>query len=537
MSPGSRAFAALRGAARVAGLAAAVAAGGCIERSTLAPPPPPSQPATPPESRTAEPNGPAKLHLRDGRLVVLEAWGVVGPSVRGYGRTYGVERDLVQQGAVEVPLADVVLVETTQKKPDPALLPLALVTGASVALTVYCLANIKACFGSCPTFYVPDSRGGWTLQAEGFSSSIARIFEADDLDDLPDARPVDGAITVAMRNEALETHMVRAVSLRVVHGPAGSAVYRAFGDGYLAVGPAVAPDACDGDGVCDALAAKDGREVAMESDGEDLAARTSLTARYPAPGRRDVALVLTARNSLMSTYVLYTMMALHGGAVGELMAKVERGDPRSIAGLVGFDAALGGVDVAFRQKGAPFRRAGRLGYIGPIARATRALAFSVDDPSAPVEVQLSFARAHWKIDAARLAPVVAPGLDAADVPAEVASASAGDGRPALRDTAAIAASLRGEGPYVVTTPGDVVVLRFPVAPPPPGASTGYFLHSRGYYYEWMRDEWAREEDLERAHRYMEDPARALRELAPTYRAVEPSMESVFRASRFARPSP
>jgi hypothetical protein len=513
----------------------AVLLSACVRRSSIEVPP---QPLAPGSAPAAEHQGPAKLHLRDGRLVVLDTWRVSGDTIQGHGREYDVERNFVWAGQAKIKLEDVALVETSKEHPNPALLPLALITGASIAVSVFCITNPKACFGSCPTFYVraPPGAGGdgWTLQAEGFSSSVARIFEADDIDDLPEARPRDGAVTVAMRNEALETHMVRRLSLIVVRGPPGAAVLRRAGPGYLAVGRPVPPEACVGPAIdgsaCAALAAKDGAEVAIESDGKDLAAGTSITLRYPAPGKRDVALVLTARNSLMSTYVLYQMMAFLGRGLGEFMASVERGEPHAVLGLVEFTRLLGGVDVAWRQRDAAFQSAGSLGYIGPIARATRGLSFSVDAPGEPVEVKLTFARAHWKLDAAHLAPVMASDLAPVEVPAQVAEAGG-------RDAAQVEASLRGRGPYVVTTPGDEIVLRFPVPAEPEGASTGYFLHSRGYYYEWMRDEWLRDEDPGRARAYIDDPARALRELAPSYRALEPSMESVFRASRFARPAP
>jgi hypothetical protein len=408
---------------------------------------------------------------------------------------------------------------------------MALLTGASVAMTAMCVATPKACFGSCPTFYVraPAAGGAWTLQAEGFSESVARVFEADDLDDLPDARPHDGAVTVAMRNEALETHMVRKLALLAVRGPAGATVLRRHGEGFLAAGPSVAPESCNLDG-CSALASRDGVEVAMESDGKDLAAPASITLRYPAPGRRDVALVLTGRNSLMSTYVLYQMMGFLGRDLGDFMASVERGELLAMKGLVDFARVLGGIDVSYRQPGKDWRRAGTVGYIGPIARATRAVSFAVDAPGAPVEVKLTFARAHWKLDAARLAPVLAGDLPPIEIGPQVVSAGP-------RTPADVEASLRGQGPYVVTTPGDEIVLRFPVPAEPKDASTGYFLKSRGYYYEWMRDEWLREEDPVRARAYLDDAARALRELAPAYRAVEPRMEEVFRASHWAGGTP
>src|SRR5262249_3611250 len=102
------------------------------------------------------------------------------------------------------------------------------------------------------------------------------------------------------------------------------------------------------------------------------------------------------------------------------------------------------------------------------------------------------------------------------------------------DPTQVAAALRGEGERVATLPGDEIFLRFPLPAGPPAGSTGYFLRSRGYYHEWMRDEWLRDEDLGRVHAYFDDAARALRELAPAYRAAEPTMESVFRNSRFGR---
>src|SRR5262249_3761575 len=161
---------------------------------------------------------------------------------------------------------------------------------------------------------------------------------------------------------ALETHMIRKLSLLAVRGPEGSNVLRGFRSGYFAAGALAPPEACegpdlDGASACAALAQKDAREVIMESDGKDLAARTTLTLRYPAPKKREVALVLTARNSLMSTYVLYQMMALHGRGLGDFMASVERGDPRAVAGLLAFDEVLGHIEVSYRQKGGAWQKA------------------------------------------------------------------------------------------------------------------------------------------------------------------------------------
>lgn len=76
--------------------------------------------------------------------------------------------------------------------------------------TALCLANTKACFGSCPTFYASDGER-LALQGEGFSSAVARTLEQTDVDTLYTARPAGRELALTMTNDALETHFVRSV--------------------------------------------------------------------------------------------------------------------------------------------------------------------------------------------------------------------------------------------------------------------------------------------------------------------------------------
>lgn len=490
----------------------------CVSRRTIASPP----------TGAASSATRARFHLRDGTLILAERWSSDGTVFTLHGARYDAERRPVSRGAERVPRADIALVETTGSGAHGAaaqLTVMGVVTVASIATSVVCLTVPKACFGSCPTFYVPTPEGPM-LQAEGFSSSIARSLEAGDLDDLPAARPRDGALTVTMRNEAYETHVLRRVSLVAVDAPAGSAAYRAFDAEVVhAVGETAAPEACDRPEPCPLLAARDGREWTPGSDGVDLASRTTLTLRFAPPRAREVGLVLTARNSLMSTWAMYHFIGLLGRTYGDFLARVERASPLLMWRLWGFSRTLGGVEVSVRR-GGRWERVDALPYIGPNARATRVAAVTVEDPDAPLEVRLSFARAHWRIDALRAGPLVRRDLAQTEVDAEVLAAGA-------RDTRDIARRLRGEGERVVNLPGEDVTLRFAV--PEVRGAPGYFLRSRGYYYEWTREEWMREEDPDRAEDFLRDPARALREMAAPYRAQEDQMEAVFEASRFDAP--
>ncbi len=464
--------------------------------------------------------GAARFHLTDGEVVDATSWRLdESGSFVGQGARYSIERELVTEGTFRVRRRDVDLVEVRETRVIPSLVPLGVVSVASLGLTAYCIGARKACFGSCPTFYVRGASGVPSLQAEGFSTSVARRLEADDVDLLPLAAARDGAIELEMRNEAVETHYLRRVALEVVDGPAGTAVHRLAAGGYVALGPAARPlDA-------PVLAEDDGVELTPGSDGVDLAARGSITLRFPPPLARRTALLLTARNSLMNTWVFYRVLARLGPEMGRFFAAIERGDEAALGALRAFDEALGGVTVSTRQEGEGWRAAGEFGYLGPIARVTQAVAFDVARPDAALEVRLDFARAHWRFDRAQVAPVRAEGLRPATIDPEVTAASEG------HDRALAARSLRGEGERLGTLPGDVLRLRFRVPAARDEGARAYFVRSRGYYYEWGREAWRAEADPAEGRRILADPRGALRALAPAFARAEPGLEASFEASR------
>ena len=66
------------------------------------------------------------------------------------------------------------------------------------------------------------------------------------------------------------------------------------------------------------------------------------------------------------------------------------------------------------------------------------------------------------------------------------------------------------------------------------ARNDVFLESRGYYLEWMRNEWMAEEDPVKAAMMFRYPELALGYLAPQFKELEPDMEAHFWGSRYAR---
>ena len=81
--------------------------------------------------------------------------------------------------------------------------------------------------------------------------------------------------------------------------------------------------------------------------------------------------------------------------------------------------------------------------------------------------------------------------------------------------------------------GDRFTIRYQLPDDP--SRLELFLESRGYYLEWMRREWMREQRPLSALRMFLDPAAALRELAPAWKRLEPQAEELFWRSRYAYP--
>lgn len=468
-----------------------------------------------------------KAHMQDGALYVLSEWSVdsADRQVRGEGRRYEADRRLVAPGSYQLLLDSVALFETNSVRVSGAVIPLAVMTGVSVGVTAYCIADPKACFGSCPTFYLSDGERE-LLQAEGFSASVAPSLEARDIDALYRARPPAGRhVSLRMVNEALETHVVRHVNLLVAPRAPGRRVLVDQASAFWSVPEPVAPVSClASEGDClDAVRAYDGHELFSAADSTDLAAREVLELAFaPTAGERP-ALVLASRQSLLPTYLLYQAFAYMGTSVGEWLAALERGDAttqRSASRLV---ETLGGIEILTPDTSGVWVSAGTVLETGPLASDVRFVRLPPTRDS--VRVRLRMARGAWRVDYLALTTLA----DRVEPVRLVPHAVTG---PAGRDHAA-RARLLDSAQVLVTLPGDAYTLTYEL----PGNASGYelFLESQGYYLEWMRQEWMAEENRLAALRLFLDPAGSLRALAPQFKRAEPGLEAAFWSSKYVVP--
>jgi hypothetical protein len=466
-----------------------------------------------------------KVHLQSGDLALLTAWHADAGTRRlsGSGTWYDPGRRPVDSGQISIPFDSIALVETHRR--DVAhpfgLSGLVVWTALMAPVTIACTADPKACFGSCPTFYVGSDP---VPRAEGFSSSFARALEATDVDALGSWRG-GRTFTLFMRNEALETHAVRSLHLLTApHPPRGRTL--ALPDGRLVpVTRLLAPAACAAaEGSCTHLVSSPDRQERVSlTDSSDLGTRETVDLVFP-PAVGKTGLVLAARHTLVSTFLFYQSMAYFGHHAGQWLATLERAGAGFAASATRLAEALGGIEVLVAQ-GDTWVRAGAWTEAGPIATDVAVFPlppeYASDDS---VRVRLRLARGAWRLDWVAVATLGEPVSPIRLVPFAVYAA----GRP---DTSALEA-LRDTTRHLVTYPGDEYEVVFVL--PEVAGDIELFLESRGFYYEWMRGEWLRETDAALARRAVEDPEGMLRFLAPAFKRVEPVMERLFWSSRFGR---
>lgn len=467
-----------------------------------------------------------KAHMMAGDLYVFRDWRLDSLPVQilGSGIHLDWNRELIDSGNYSVPFDSVAIFETNEVSTSPSVAALAIVTVASVAVTVACLANPKACFGSCPTFYVDDG-DSLLLQAEGFSSSVAPALEATDIDALYRAKFQRQSTTITMTNEAYETHVVRHADLIAVEKPHHGRAMVTSEKQYWEVTETVAPAsvASESPVATSKLSEFDGIEWFSPADSNNLAAKEELELAFPSIAADRFGLAIACRQSLMSTYLFYQTLAYMGTGSGGFFASLQRSGPKMLSEFTAFGESLGNIEVLVPDSAGQWQIAGVIRETGPLATDMHLLLLPSLNSSAPT-VRLRLTKGYWRIDQVALVSVGNRLSEQRIQP----SAAIRNGR---QDSAALACLL-DEAKALITLPGDTVQLKYELPPTPD--SYEFFLESRGYYLEWMRENWLAQENQQMATNILFNSSVALKTLAPEYKRVEAQMEEYFWNSRYAK---
>lgn len=434
---------------------------------------------------------PVKAHLVDGATVIFRSGVTISATeVTGRGTRYSL--DLGDSTPVpSIPLSMILGMETYRSGVDPggtfvaSVLATGIVIGGAVAIA--CAADPK-CFGSCPTFY-SDSAGVELLEAEGFSYSIAPLFEMRDVDRLRATADARGVVRLDVRNEAFETHYINHLELLEVAHAADEVVVPDARGVPVAVRD-LAPPATARD-----RAGRDVRAVLADHDG--IAFRTaparlaSVTAddhddiielsADVGPGADSVAVVLRLRNSLLNTVLLYDVMLGDRGAYALTYLAADLQEIGTAVELGQWYVEELGMRVEVLDDGT-WRQAGRFLDTGPVAWKDIAVVVPVPHATTTLRLRLRSVADNWRIDQVRIGGSV---RRPATRTLPLARAIDARGR---EDTTVVASLRAADERYLETSASQRFWAEFDAGPSPAAART-FFLASQGYYIEWIRQEW------------------------------------------------
>lgn len=474
-----------------------------------------------------------KAHMHDGKVYILSSWKVdsENQTVTGQGEVLNVNREILETGEFTISVDSVAIFETNTTHIPPEVQAKATINTClvgcgvvGVGFLIYCASNPKACFGSCPTFYVSDGNQP-ILQAEGFSASVAPVLEASDVDALYHAQPTDRHFEIQMKNEALETHVVRHVDLLAVKRQSGRRVF-SKGDGtFWETDTIVDPSAASApEGDCLTLLQDiDGRERFSKANSEYLATRETLEIEFDTVPDGSTGVVIAARQSLMSTFLFYQGLAYMGRSAGEWIAALERRDTAVEKASTGIGRTLGGIEVLLQDDTGKWISAGEVNETGPLATDVHLVKLPPIKRER-LNLRLRLTRGHWRLDTVKLVK-----LGKQLNPIRLSPVAVNQNGVSVDEPQQL---LTNPNVALTTLPGDTYTLVYQL--PKNFEDYELFLESRGYYLEWIREEWLVDENPALAAMMLFNPERALRVLAPEFKKIEADMEEIFWNSRYEK---
>ena len=476
-----------------------------------------------------------KLHFNNGDVAILEEWrlNTAQDTITGQGQLYNFNRNQVNEGTLSFDLASIAIIETNRleavkSKDGGRIAALAILSGANVALGIYCLTNPKACFGSCPTFYLEGESYLHSAGAEGFSSAILPSLERRDIDALGHSTS-SHAFSITMKNEALETHMVNEV---LIHAVPKKKSERVFHDKYGAFYRCDKLFDCTSAVVGEkeigpAIRSFDELEYFSPTDSFDLFSKEEIMLTFDDLPAGQLGVVLNFRQTLLTTFLLYTGLSYMGDEVGDYLSTLETSDQ----GKKYFERPfkkLGGIRLSvWNEASQTWRFIEEIHETGPIARNSMIAPLLESKAEAgALRIKVEMTKGLWRLDYVGLASIRAEAATHRIYPNKMEVIG---GAPY-----SLGEIESDDDRYLISFPGDEFRFSFKLPEIEKEREWELFLSSKGYYLEWIRQEWLEGKDLLKLQKMILNDPQTWRELAKEFKSMEAEMEHVFWNSKYSR---
>ena len=470
-----------------------------------------------------------KAHLEDGKVYILrDKWTLDTTQniLKGEGSLYDANRRIMRTGPVNVPIDSIVIFETNKSLDEAERNTaggLAILGGLDVLFGLICITAPKSCFGSCPTFYINEEDNFHFADAEGFSKAISPSLEYADIDALSHIATENFSIT--MKNEALETHCVNQVSLLAVAQRDNERVYQSAEDTFyrcdfeFMTGQALAEE---GD-ITDLLIEADRNERFSLADEQNMLSKEEIYLTFETPSDpENLGLLISFRQSLMTTYLIYSGLDYMGPYVSDIFAKMESNDNIRKQLRNGIKEELGGIEIhVWNEESERWEVQGSFYETGPIAFNKQILPLQNEYYGKVLKVKIVLNRGLWRLDQVALTQIHEEIEPIILTPYEVLNKGKKDPDALNR--------LKDQEAHLISMPGSAYQFNFTM--PDKEQKYELFLQSKGYYLEWMRESWLKESNMRKLHQLVKHPRRYLKTEAKAYKEYEKYMEEVFWNSR------
>ena len=467
-----------------------------------------------------------KLHMKNGDIYVLENWQVENKEnlIKGKGSYLDLNRSLIDSGDFKVPVKQVVLAETniiSGSSGSPILAAVTVVTGI---VGIICATNPKACFGSCPTFYFNDGND-YIVQAEGFSSSILPGLEETDIDALFRINPKGRNLEIQLRNEAYETHVIREANIIAVPRENGTRVLAAENGNFFETKNFLDASEIRGEeGDCsEKLCAYDGIERFSAADSNNLADKEFIELSFNNLTGGNKGLVIASRQTLMPTFLFYQTLAYMGKSAGDWFATFEKNPTLAKEILNQPKQVISGIEITAEVNNRIIKETKVMAEQGPIASDIKVIPLSNVQDGANLKVKLKLTKGLWRLDYIALVDLVKTVEPITIYPSEVFPKF-------TKDKCNVKLALTNKDSVLITYPGDKYFLNYIL--PKDFENYELFMQSKGYYLEWLRQEWLAEEDPSKVYQMLFNSKQFFKDLAPEFKKIEADMEESFWSSKY-----
>ena len=474
-----------------------------------------------------------KMHLKNGEVCLFDQWNInsTQDSVFGIGKVYNFNRVLSREGQVSFAIDDIAIIETNQlqeiKSRDKGrVAALSILTGLNAAATIICIRNPKACFGSCPTFYLDGKDYIHLASAEGFSSAISPVFEQKDIDAL-DYCTNNRHFSLTMKNEALETHLVNELLLYAVPKKPEESIYQDRQNNFYRCGETlpIRQAMVNNQNITSILKQMDEREYFSLSDSTNLLAKEEIYLEFDSVPEGQLGVIVNFRQTLLTTFLLYTGLSYMGDEFGEYFTKIET-SPMMRMLIANPFKQMGGIQLSYwNENNASWEQFEELYETGPIAQNVQIAPLPGRLSGQKLKIKIKMTKALWRLDHIGLTSIqekVKPYIGSPQT-MQVISGNPNSLNKVQKD----------DKHYLSSFPGDEYRFDFKLPVLNQGQEYELFLSSKGYYLEWMRQEWIRGKNIPKLEKMLLNDEATWESLAREFKSIESDMEEVFWNSKYS----